>query len=211
MFQYIKSFLKRNLGFKAGVEKVIDPTPVTKQNENTSSNELDKNLGISYYEKGEYKEALQIFERLNVENPSSENQYLLSLTNLKIGELELAIELYEKAIESFRIDSKNLPHSIPNMKTYFADQLIEHGKFSLAFKLLQEVSDVYCKHKILDATFLVMRGIPIFTDYLETLAKLKGEVDELSFQKLINTLEQELRIEGKKHIDDIIRKNNTDS
>ena len=142
---------------------------------------------------------------------TSENKYLLSLTNLKRGEYKKAVNLFEQAINTFELDIKNVQHSIPNMKIYFANQLIEKGNFNLAFEMLKDVSKTYCEYKILDDTFLFMRGVPFFGDYIETLDKVKGNVDKTEFENLISILEVELDKDGKFYIDQIIRKNKNGS
>ena len=112
--------------------------------------------------------------------------------------------MFKQAINTF--DVNNNQHSIPSMKTYFASVLIEKDIYPLAFELLKDVGDVYCKHIILDYTFLMMRGIPSFIEYLEILSKLIGKVEDEDCEELINKLERELGEEGKFFIDDIIKK-----
>ncbi|MFK7983584.1 MAG: tetratricopeptide repeat protein [Saprospiraceae bacterium] len=199
---------------KSFINKIFFTGNKVEAKNNSSNNSLEKGLakklnkhnGISFFKEKRFDEAHKIFKKLNNENPTSENKYLLSLSNLMKGEPEIAIKLFEQAINIFEVDANNIPHSIPNMKTYFADQLIEEGYYTLAFKLLEDISNVYCKYKILDDTFLFMRGVPFFANYIEVLDKIKDEIDKTEFENLISKLEIELGKDGKFYIDYIIRK-----
>jgi len=188
----LKSFINKFFGINKEVES------------NKDSNRIE---GISLFNKKRFEEAHKIFKKLNEENSTSENKYFLSLTSLKRRDFEKAIALFEEAINTFELDIKNVQHSIPNMKTYFANQLIEKENYPLAFKLLKDVSNTYCEYKILDDTFLYMRGIPFFGDYVEILNKVKGKVEKIEYEKLVSKLEIELDKDGKFYIDEIIKKN----
>ena len=178
-----------------------------KKNVETKPGNPDKKLGISLYHEKKYKEAQKIFEKLKDESPTSENRFLVSVTLLKRGMMDMAINMFNEAISTYELDVNNIQHSIPNMKIQFANVLIERNNFLLAFELLKEVGNAYCKYKILDDHFLFMRGMPFFIDYLEALNKIQNKVNKINFNELVNKLESELGKDGNFLIDEIIRKN----
>ncbi len=199
----LKSILNRFFGTNREVESKRDsPSIIKKENAEDSA----RKEGISLFHKERFEEAHKIFEKLNSEHPTSESKFFLSLTSIKRGDVEKAIELFDEAIDIFEIDTKNVPHSIPNMKTYFAKELIEVENYSLAFRLLKDTSITYFDYQILDDTFLFMRGVPFFGDYVEILGKLKDHVDKSDFDELISKLEKKLGKDAKLQIDHIIRK-----
>ena len=202
----LKILLNKIFGIRKEVESNGAATDNVVIKENIVSEISSRDLGISLFHEKRYEEAHEIFKKLNEENSNSENKFFLSLTTLMKGENTIAIELFEQAIETFVVDVNNVQHSISNMKIHFASQLIEKRNFSLAFKLLKEVSNTYCEYKILDETFLIMRGVPPFGYYLEILESIKDKVDREEFNTLISNLEIELGEDSKFYIDSIIRK-----
>lgn len=191
--------------FEGNYQKVIANGKTLLQTNPNISKETKVCLGCAYFQLEKYKEAQRIFSELRKQYPESEIHYFLSVSLIKMGMVKQGLNVFRDAINTFEFNPKNIQHSIANMKIFCAEILIEKKEFSLAFKELKCLGEVFCKYRILDETFLHMRGIPSFITFLELLKKTQNKVSKIQFENLLKKLKNELSEDGNYFIKQIIQ------
>ena len=218
MLKLFRKFFKKNTALLELAKEAYDKeefeqaiksaTFVLRSTDRSLKRNAYKLIGLSNYQLNKLEASLHSFQKFDELKTDSESNYNLSIVLLKLGEEEKAISNFNQAIASFTVDVGNTSHSIPNMKLFFAERLIETKHYDLAFQNLKDVGDVFCLHKTLDETFLFQRGIPDFISYLKLLNLLKNKVDPKAFDILLKKLKYEIGKNAEFFITEIMKNGN---
>ncbi len=133
------------------------------------------NIGTAHFNKGEFQDALTYFQqaydiRTRLNENASEPLHDLAQTNVQLGQYEMALSQYMKALDARRSDSDKAGVALESgdMGALFAAQ----GNYSAALKAQQEAVNIY--QQMADRPYLTMAAL---AGYGHTLSAV-GRQDE---------------------------------
>lgn len=174
--------------------------------------EAKKVLVLTYYYKKDYEKSLELAQEIaevldDVESWFNVLSVLMALNQTKQGE-----EVFNKILKIQKGDkstgkgAKFIPQlCVPFIRYYYAQMLIDNSLFANALSQLEILLDIYCDLKITDATFLYIRGIPFFENYLELVKKVYEGLNSDILQsdivkKLLSSVDSDGQIYIRKNI-----------
>lgn len=173
--------------------------------------ETEKKLALAYFHKQDFDNSLEHFESIAAKKETTENLFNVMTSLLSLGKIEQARDIFNRIIQTHRGTGKGknfLPQlCIPYIRYYYACGLVDAEFFDEALIHLEELKKIFIGVKITDDTFLYMRGIPFFADFIKLAQRvfigLKTDFKSSAFlEELLSVVDQD----GKEVIKAIIEK-----
>lgn len=141
--------------------------------------EVKKILVLTYYYKKDYEKSLELAQDVARVLDDIGSWFNVLSALMALNKPEQGEEIFNKILKMHK-DVKSTDKGedfipqlcVPFIRYYYANMLTDIGLFADALLQLKILADIYCNIKITDATFLYIRGIPFFEDYLELLKKV---------------------------------------
>lgn len=168
--------------------------------------EVKKILVFTYYYKKDYIKSLELaqYVALTLDDVASWFNVLSALMALNRPKQGEAI--FNKIIE-MQQNVKNAGKefypqlAVPFIRYHYAQMLYDIGLFAEALPQLEILADIYCNIKITDATFLYIRGIPFFENYIDLVKKIyEGLNLDIHKSNMVKKLISAIDSDGKSHI-----------
>lgn len=141
-----------------------------------------------------YPEAFPYWLALFGQEPNAHNALQLATTSVMCGELDRGEAWLMKFDE---INEQTHELSSVSARTQFISALTQSGHMAAALPYLAWLRDVYAHVRITDTHFLYMRGIPFFSNFLESsLPILKASLPDDAIVEWFGALSGQLDEEG---------------
>jgi len=150
-----------------------------------------------------FENSLKHFENIASQEENTENLFNVMMCLLSLKAIGRASAAFEKIIATHRgIQStgqgaKFLPQlSVPYIKYYYACGCADAGVYDEAFLQLEELKKIYIQLKITDGTFLYLRGIPFFDDFIQLAKKVftgqkKDFINSVFLKELMSSVDSD--------------------
>ena len=174
--------------------------------------EVKRILAPAYYYEKDYEASLKFSQEVAAELDDIASWFNVLSALMALGRPQEGREVFDKILEknkgakSAGAGADFIPQlSVPYLRFNYAVMLAEIDAFEDALSQVEPLEEIYSKTKITDPTFLYMRGIPPFGDYIELLKKIyNGLGTNILKSDLINRLRNSVDGEGKKIIEEQI-------
>jgi tetratricopeptide (TPR) repeat protein len=124
-------------------------------------------LALASSHQGKYQDALPFWTGLVELEPSAHNWAQLAATAAATGKLEIAEPAFARAIELSAEGPEGGRSAMPMLHGNYASALDLGGNSALALRHLDILKSWHSALGITDATFLYIRGMPLFEVFLE--------------------------------------------
>lgn len=179
-----------NSSFEANdFEKVV---AIANKLENPQAdNALLSKLALAYFHTDNYDKSTSIFEHICQTSEESVDWFNLATSAIMNNDTLKGLQALETAIR-YNKETKTNGEGIPTpfMYLYAAYALKDSEKFDFAFEQLNKLGEIYKTLSITDDTFLYMRGVPFFSEFV-SLAKAilpnQKVIDPASWVKQISS------------------------
>lgn len=160
--------------------------------------DLISKLALSYFHTENYNKSTSLFARLS-ENSQDPIMWFNLCTSAIMNKEELkGLDALNKAIRLNR-ETKTNGQGIPTpfMRLYATKALIDAEKYNLAFNQLNELAEVYGSLSITDPTFLYMRGVPFFDEFVKLVHSILPKQTVTDAKEWIDYTSSRLDDDGK--------------
>lgn len=167
------------------------------QTEISSIHEL---LGLVAYMEADYLDALSHFK---LGRESVEKYFNLACTSALLKKFEDAEEYFESCGQRYASEISSGEYegySGSEMQFTYASKLVESGEYSLSFRFLMNLANIYSQLVITEDSFLGIRKVPPFEMYLELLKSVQTHADPVEFAEMIQLLKENVDEEGQASI-----------
>lgn len=154
-------------------------------------NALLSKLALAYFHTEDYKKSTELFERICQNNENAVDWFNLATSAIMNNDTSKGLQALDTAIKLNRetdTNAKGIP--TPFMYLYASHALKDSKNFDLAFTQLNKLGEIYKTLSITDDTFLYMRGVPFFSEFV-SLAKAilpnQKVIDPASWVKQISS------------------------
>ncbi len=157
----------KNIYKDKNYHKVVLLYESLKPSERTLDDELYYGLSISSL--GNYKEAVNIFEKLSINHPTVTHYFNWSINLVLDRQVTKGIQVYTDMMQIHT--EKGYELSDTYLKLYFTNSLIDVKETELAKKNLYELKSTMKYHQFADVHFSYMHGLPLFSDFMHAVKR----------------------------------------
>lgn len=170
-----------------------------------ADNAILSKLALAYFHTENYKKSTELFERICQNNKNAVDWFNLATSAIMNNDTQKGLQALETAIrfnKETKTDGKGIP--TPFMYLYAAHALKDSGEFDLAFKQLNKLRDIYKSLSITDDTFLYMRGVPFFSEFISLAKAILPNQKAVDPQKWIKQISSSLDEDGQNALSQLV-------
>eukprot|EP00929_Paragymnodinium_shiwhaense_P092820 TRINITY_DN52826_c0_g1_i1.p1 TRINITY_DN52826_c0_g1~~TRINITY_DN52826_c0_g1_i1.p1 ORF type:complete len:646 (+),score=159.97 TRINITY_DN52826_c0_g1_i1:36-1940(+) len=154
---------------------------------------IQENLGTAYNSLGEASKALDCFQRaveLKGGVPEKEDLWNLGLARKNLGEVDIAVDLLEDALQRFLEDAPDFPVTIAKVRDSLAEAYLAAGNQDGALEQSAHAVDLYATH--------VGTKSPLYASAIDAHAKVLQAAGERhrAFDAVVQALEAQSHIDS---------------
>lgn len=178
-------------------EKIVE---IAKQHENIQTNTsfLPK-LALAYFHTEEYKKSTELFEHICQNSNNPVDWFNLCTSAIMNNDTQKGLEALNTAVnlnKERETNGEGIP--TPFMYLYATHALKDSEEFDLAFEQLNKLGEIYKVFSITDDTFLYMRGVPFFSEFVSLAEAVLPKQNLVDPKSWIASISSRLDIEGQK-------------
>lgn len=161
-------------------------------------------LALSYFHTENYKKSTELFSEICKDSKDPLAWFNLCTSAILNNEERKGLDALNHAIRYNRetkTDGEGIP--TPFMQLYATKALVDAGKYNLAFNQLNELAEVYGSLSTTDDTFLYMRGVPFFSEFVKLGESILPKQTVIDGKEWITYISSRLDEEGKTELNQL--------
>lgn len=188
-------------------EVISKALPLVNDKDNNVSFEFKLKIALSYFRKGNYKESLELFEKVALIKNDVGSWFNVITSAILSNEIQKGKNAFNKCLELQEISGFKQQPSVPFIRYYYACALNDVGLFNEALEQLSELKNIYMQLVITDDTFVYIRGVPFMSHTLDLARKVfNGLRMDFSHSEWLKELKQKVDDDGKEIIEKFYEK-----